>query len=178
MTSPVRAALYLRVSTGDRPTTICPSRIRAGRRRDTAHCAAGRSSPTMSSLARRPVTIDGPTTRDRRDHHQAAAASKVPYPRRSPHSIFTNPDSCTAAFWPSMRPTSLMPWRTPATNDVNEAHEGAAEKANDRDLWLLSACCKRQRDRPAENIYGGAPHMHVPCNDTLFVIGELHLRDC
>jgi hypothetical protein len=38
-----------------------------------------------------------------------------------------------------------------------------AEKANDRDLRLLSACCKRQRDRPAEDRDGGtSPHMHVP----------------
>jgi hypothetical protein len=58
MTTPIRAALYLRVSTG-RPTTTSRFQTSAAKGRDTAPRAVGRLSASMSSPAHLPPTTGG-----------------------------------------------------------------------------------------------------------------------
>ena len=94
-------------------------------------------------------------------------------------STASYPDTFTAAFWPSIKPTCLRPWRTAETNDAKEAGKAVLRKPTTGPV-ALSVSCKRQRDRPAENNDGGtSPHILAPhVTNIPFVIDELYSREC
>jgi len=62
MTAPVRAALYLRVSTGRQADSDLSIPDHAAKPGPTARHGAGRSLPTTSSPACRPPTTGGPNS--------------------------------------------------------------------------------------------------------------------
>jgi len=55
-------------------------------------------------------------------------------------STASYPDTFTAAFWPSMKPTCLRPWMTAETNDAKEAGKAVLRKPTTGPVALSASC--------------------------------------